>query len=72
EELNNPSKILEATENDVIFLETCESDKENLETFTTASYKSLTNIEIKSYASSQLNPNQRRVLLFNVSHSFEV
>ncbi|CAG8841066.1 11278_t:CDS:2, partial [Gigaspora margarita] len=33
EELNNPSKILEATENDVIFLEKCESNKENLETF---------------------------------------
>ncbi|CAG8802646.1 10318_t:CDS:1, partial [Racocetra fulgida] len=34
EELNDPSKTLEATENAMIFLETCESDKENLETFT--------------------------------------
>ncbi|CAG8833505.1 21249_t:CDS:1, partial [Cetraspora pellucida] len=38
----------------------------------TISYKTPTNIKIKSYASSQLTPNQKCVLLFNISYSFEI
>ncbi|CAG8653387.1 8529_t:CDS:2 [Cetraspora pellucida] len=47
-----------------------ESDKENL--IETSMIITSTNNEIQTYDSSQLTPNQRHALLFNIGQSFEI